>query len=124
MIVEAPLDAHVATELWVSFVSLLRSYSGAASLNGERHEVFDRGDGFATVQAGTERLSVLFSFSRGTIACVIGGACNCAYYSEEFRFQEDGRLVSKGKARELDDVVIELLHKLKKPAGQKAGDLQ
>ena len=108
-------DIRVAAELWTSFVSLLRSYSAAASLNGTPHEVTDRGDGFVAVQAGTERLSLMFRAERATVACIAGGACGCTYFSEEFTFLEDGSMSSTHGMQELDDVVIELLRKLSNP---------
>ena len=114
MIAGSAAEARVSAELWTSFLGLLRAYAAVASLEGVPYMLTDRGDGFVAVQAGTERLSLLFSPSRATIACVIGGACNCAYYSEEFTFLEDGRLASSTAIRELDDVVIELIGKLRK----------
>lgn len=42
-------DAHLYAELWVSLASLLRSYSAAHGLNGDRQ---------ATVELGDERIVV------------------------------------------------------------------
>ena len=48
------------TELWLSFVSLLRSYAAAANLNLEEHARIEHGETSATLIAGATRLELHF----------------------------------------------------------------
>lgn len=52
------LDSGVAAELWVSLASLLRSYTAAHGLNGDRQATVELGETHITVRHGAKWLDL------------------------------------------------------------------
>lgn len=96
------VEPMLKTELWVSFLSLLRSYAAAASLNsGAEIEATESGESIAMV-AGSARLEMECDSLTGTgnWRLASGGA---ARRQGSFALLPDGRI-------ELDENILELDH--------------
>jgi hypothetical protein len=104
--VDAPPPPDVARELWSSFISLVRSYTAAHSLNGTRQAVLEVSADHLLVRAGERLLTVRFDGECGTIARETGDVAG-------FTIDEQGRLVLQCNTGERDteemDMVAERL---------------
>jgi len=95
-------DPMIETELWASFVSLLRSYAAAANLNlREPVRVEEAGDRVVVV-AGTTRLTMRFDAGKVSWEKTGGEAGS-------FEFLPEGRIAVDGQILDLDHVAIEFI---------------
>jgi hypothetical protein len=79
------IDPKVARELWASFVSLIRSYTAAHGLNGERQAILEVSDNSLLVRAGERLLTVRFDGHNGNWQRETGQVT-------EFTLDEHGRV--------------------------------
>jgi hypothetical protein len=100
-----PAPPLVARELWSSFVSLLRSYTAAHSLNGTRQAVLEVSDDRLLVRAGERLLTVRFDGERGNWRRESGPVT-------EFLLDEHGRVIVNGEAEEMDIVAERLAREI------------
>ena len=100
-------DPMIETELWASFVSLLRSYAAAANLNlREPVRVEEAGDRVVVV-AGTTRLTMRFDAGKVSWEKTGGEAGS-------FEFLPEGKIAVGGQVLDLDHVAIEFIDSLVK----------
>jgi hypothetical protein len=110
-VVGDPIDPAVARELWVSFVSLLRSYTAAHGLNGTRQAVLEVSDDHLLVRAGERLLTIHFDGEHGSFTRETGPAT-------EFRLDEHGRVAlnsgseGPGNPEEMDMVAERLAREI------------
>jgi len=90
-----PTTAQLYVELWVSLASLLRSYTAAHGLNGNRQATVELGEEKITVRHGTSWLDLIRSGSAIHWRREDGR-------SGTFELTETGRLRSGDKEEEMD----------------------
>jgi hypothetical protein len=113
------MESGVAAELWVSWVSLVRSYAGVTGLHG--------GEGVDVVVSGT---SVVLS--AGAVECAMefvadSGSVVWTLREDEqeaaagrFELQPDGRMAQDGEAQEMDSVAIDMVARVRDRAVTRA----
>ncbi len=99
------IDPQIARELWISFVSLLRSYTAAHGLNGTRQAVLEVSDDRLLVRAGERLLAVQFDGERGSFARESGTPT-------EFTLDEHGRVIIDNRAEDMDMVAEQLAREI------------
>jgi hypothetical protein len=105
------IDPKVARELWASFVSLIRSYTAAHGLNGERQAILEVSDNSLLVRAGERILTVRFDGHGGNWQRETGPAT-------EFTLDEHGRILQAsgpegpGSSEEMDMVAERLAREI------------
>lgn len=99
------LDPAVSRELWSSFVSLVRSYTAAHSLNGTRQAVLEVSGDRLLVRAGERLLTIRFAGEHGSVARE-GGA------PIPFTLDEHGRITIEGATEEMDMVAERLAREI------------
>lgn len=101
-------EPMLQTELWVSFVSLLRSYVAAANLDLHEHARVIQAESSAAIVDGNTRLEMRFHPDTGkviwekridTFATAEGG----------FDLLPGGTIEIEGSVKDLDHVAIELV---------------
>jgi hypothetical protein len=103
----ATAEPMLQTELWVSFVSMLRSYAAAASLHaGEVGVRLDGND--VAIAAGDVQLAMHFDAESGVVSWTKRTACG-EPIAGEFEILADGVLAIHGVARELDHAAIDFI---------------
>ncbi len=98
------IETTLETELWLSFVSLLRSYAAAANLNLREPAVVEEAGDHVIIAAGTTRLVMRFaagevSWERIGTEAAVGS----------FEFLPEGTIAIHGKVQDLDHVAIEFI---------------
>jgi hypothetical protein len=100
------VEAMLSAELWVSFISLLRSYVAAAGLNLEETAEVFAGDDRVGISVAGARLDLNYSAVTGA-----GTWCLCGAGAEErqgrFELLPEGRIVVDGKTLDLDHAAID-----------------
>jgi hypothetical protein len=99
------IDPDLARELWISFVSLVRSYTAAHGLNGVRQAVLEVSDDRLLVRAGERLLTFRLDVDRGTWQRESGAAT-------EFALDDHGRMIVNGAAEEMDIVAERLAREI------------
>ncbi len=102
---DTKLDSAVSRELWSSFVSLLRSYTAAHSLNGTRQAVLEVSTDRLLVRAGERLLTISFDGDHGSFTREDGT-------SVPFTLDEHGRIASNGVTEEMDMVAERLAREI------------
>jgi hypothetical protein len=108
--VAGQIDPHVSQEqvsreLWISLVSLLRSYTAAHGLNGTRQAVLEVSQNRLLIRAGERLLTVQFDGQRGSFARETGTAT-------EFTLDEHGRVILGETAEEMDMIAERLAREI------------
>ncbi len=99
------IDPQIARELWISFVSLIRSYTAAHGLNGTRQAVLEVSEHSLLVRAGDRLLAIQFDGERGSFVRETGS-------STEFTLDEHGRIVIGNTSEEMDIVAERLAREI------------
>jgi hypothetical protein len=102
------LASMLETELWLSFVSLLRSYAAAANLNLEEHARIEHGETSISIVASAARLELLFNPETSIVTWQrsppahdpIGGS---------FAFLPEGTVNINGTIKDLDHAAIDFV---------------
>ncbi len=97
----------IETELWASFVSLLRSYAAAANLNQREPVRVEEAGQTVAVAAGEVRIEMRFDPIGGQVTWEKRGAG--AETTGGFEFLPEGTISIAEKVRELDQVAIEFI---------------
>jgi hypothetical protein len=116
-------ESMLATELWVSFGSLLRSYTAAASLNlAKPAEVAIEGNRIEAV-AGAAVLSIQYDPERRTGQWVLraGTSCEEPENSGAFELLPEGAILLEGRTIDLDHAAIDFAAALMLAAAKPAG---
>jgi hypothetical protein len=109
--VSAPAIASMLeTELWQSFVSLLRSYAAAANLNLEEHARVEQAETSAALIAGDTRLELRFDPETSTVNWRMQSSADQPI-TGSFAFLPEGTIDINGRVQDLDHVAIELVAK-------------
>jgi hypothetical protein len=108
---EVPFEIRVRSEIWESFVSLLRSYAAAAGPNFTVERLSD----FAQVKHEGRILS--FCFDPSTGKAVWREARPDMELSGNFQINQDGTLQVGGKAEPVDMAVIDWIAQLRQNNG-------
>jgi len=113
---KSPSAPEVRAELWRSFVSLLKSYAAAASLNGLEHGVLVLTENSLQVAAVPGTLSVAFyqALGRG----VWSVAVNSELEKGTFELHLDGAVSLDERVVEMDHAAIELISSLSTAANR------
>jgi hypothetical protein len=107
----------LAVELWVSFVSLVRSYAGVAGLHGgvgvevtavQDSVVLSAGGVECLMQFAPENGAVVWSLREGVQEMAAG----------RFALLPDGRMEQDGQAQEMDSVAIDMVTRIRDRAGR------
>lgn len=98
------------TELWLSFVSLLRSYAAAANLNLEEHAQIEHAETSAALIAGPARLELRFNPETSSVTWAKSAPAH-PRITGSFAFLPEGTIAIGGKIQDLDHVAIELVAK-------------
>ncbi|MGA7521784.1 MAG: hypothetical protein WBW84_04845 [Acidobacteriaceae bacterium] len=111
------VESALATELWISFVSLVRSYAGVAGLHG--------GDGVDVVVSGDS-----VQLSAGRVECMMrlaeeSGAVVWSLRDDlrelaagRVELRPDGRIEQDGTDQEMDSVAIDMVARVRDRAGK------
>ncbi|MFP5227238.1 MAG: hypothetical protein ACLGXA_06375 [Acidobacteriota bacterium] len=94
-------------ELWMSFVSMLRSYAAAASLHAGEVAVRSDENDVAVEAAGAE-LAMRFDAETGVVSWTKRGAAGPAA-AGRFEILADGVVLVNGTRRDLDHAAIDLV---------------
>ena len=114
-------ESMLATELWVSFGSLVRSYAAAASLNlGEPAEVAIDGNQIEAA-AGAAVLSIQYDPGSRRGSWLLRAAGSGQESSGEFELLPDGRVSLDGRTIDLDHAAIDFAAALMQAAARPAG---
>jgi hypothetical protein len=97
----------IETELWVSFVSMLRSYAAAASLHAGEVSVTSREDAVELAAGSSELLMRFNPESRIVTWSQRAGERETA--TGTFEILMDGRISIGGTARDLDHAAIDFV---------------
>ncbi|MGB9030033.1 MAG: hypothetical protein WCC27_07940 [Acidobacteriaceae bacterium] len=96
------------TELWLSFVSLLRSYAAAANLNLEEHARIEHGETSAALIAGDTRLEMIFDPETGTVTWAMSAPPQPPI-TGSFAFLPEGTVNIDGTIKDLDHAAIDFV---------------
>lgn len=96
----------IETELWLSFVSLLRSYAAAANLNLREPAVVEEAEDLVSITAGKTRL--VMRFDAGKVTWEKHGV-GSETATGSFEFLPEGTIAIGGKVQDLDHVAIEFI---------------
>lgn len=99
----APVADAILAELWVSFVSMLRSYAGAAALNGGAGPEVEAAEFAVVVTAGGARLTMDVDAAGGQ------GKWSLAASQGSFVLLPEGRIAVDGKTLDLDHAALDFL---------------
>jgi hypothetical protein len=113
---QSPSGLDVRAELWRSFVSLLRSYAAAASLNGLEHGVLVLTENSLQVVAVPGTLSVAFYQALGRGVWSI--AVNSELEKGTFELHLDGTVLLDDRLVDMDHAAIELISWLSRAANR------
>ena len=114
------LASMLETELWLSFVSLLRSYAAAANLNLEEHARIEHGGNSISIVASAARLELVFNPETSIVTWQktapahdpIGGS---------FAFLPEGTLNINGTIKDLDHAAIDFVAAVTVQRGKGSG---
>ncbi len=103
----ATAEPMLQTELWVSFVSMLRSYAAAASLHtGEVGVRLDGND--VGIAAGDVQLAMHFDAESGVVSWTKRTGCS-EPIAGSFEILADGVVSVNGATRDLDHAAIDFI---------------
>ncbi|HTV13565.1 MAG TPA: hypothetical protein VME68_02545 [Acidobacteriaceae bacterium] len=114
----AVAEPMIESELWVSFVSMLRAYAAAAEAHGGVPARVEMAEGALTLVAGRAALRVECNVATGsgTRTLLRNGT---TLMQGSFQLLEDGRITQGEKAMDLDHAAIDMVAELTR-AGKKA----
>jgi hypothetical protein len=100
-------EPMVETELWISFVSLLRSYAAAASLASGKVAVVSNNES-VTISAFAVQIEMKFDSKsgQGTWEKRVAGH---AVFPDTFAIRPEGTIHINGAVRDLDHAAIDLI---------------
>jgi hypothetical protein len=101
------LEANLTGELWISFVSMLRSYVGAASIQKGSHALVREIDGCVWAEFGLARLQLTFDPETGVGAWRCD-SCLSSSVRGDFQLLPEGRILWDGAPSDLDHVAVDL----------------
>lgn len=112
----AAVQPSLAAELWVSFVSLLRSYAGVAGLHGGKAVEVKAAGESAVLSAGAVECAIGFAPESGR------GLWTLRKHGEDaaagqFLLLPDGRIEQDGRMHEMDSVAIDMVARVRDAAG-------
>jgi hypothetical protein len=105
--VSAVAEPMLSTELWVSFVSMLRAYAAAASLNGNKVEVHSEKD-TATIGAFAAQIELRFDSESGE-GVWEKRVAGRPVFPGTFTMQPDGMIRINGAVKDFDHAAIDLI---------------
>jgi hypothetical protein len=108
-------DTDIQTELWRSFISVLKSYAAAASLNGIEHHVPALDEEDFEIHAAGRKLSLAYHVHTQHGHWFVSG--NDAERHGVFQLTHHGTAVVDGSELDLDHAAIEIIAKLTNGAG-------
>ncbi len=104
----AATEPMLETELWGSFVSLLRSYVAAANLNLDQHARIEGAGNSIAIVASESHLTMEFNPQTSEVSC--RPRCgSSASISSTFEFLPEGTIHIDGAVKDLDQVAIDLV---------------
>lgn len=112
-------EAMLSSELWLSFLSLLRSYSAVASLNGGEAPRLDEFAGGTAFIAGSARLEFRYDAEASAGAWQLDSG-NRSTTGGRFEMLAEGRISVDGKVLDLDHAAIDFAAFLMEAAGTSA----
>jgi hypothetical protein len=106
------METAVTAELWVSFVSLVRSYAGVAGLHG--------GDSVDVTVAGTSvvlctdlvECSMRLARRTGTVSWILREVTR-EMAAGRFELRPDGKIEQDGQSQEMDSVAIDMVARVR-----------
>ncbi|HEX3661061.1 MAG TPA: hypothetical protein VHU89_06495 [Acidobacteriaceae bacterium] len=101
------MEPALAAELWVSLVSLVRSYAGVAGLNGGAAVEVCVAETSVSLSAGAVECTMRFEPESSTVIWTLREAEHEAA-AGRFELRPDGRIEQEGKAQEMDSVAIDM----------------
>ena len=102
------LASMLETELWLSFVSLLRSYAAAANLNLEEHARIEHAGNSFSIVASAARLELLFDPETRTVSWQMRR--DAAHpITGSFAFLPAGAVNINGTIKDLDHAAIDFV---------------
>lgn len=94
-------------ELWVSFVSMLRSYAAAATLHAEEVHV-SKAENSVTIASGAAQLDMQFDPDSGEVKWTMHTASQ-APVTGSFTMQPEGTIQINGATKDLDHGAIDFI---------------
>jgi hypothetical protein len=107
----ATAEQILEAELWVSFISLLRSYAAAASLNNGATARVEELDNLVAIVVNEARLQMQFDPETGRVNWRMGSRDNQPI-TGSLEFLPDGMIAVGGAEKDMDHVAIELVASL------------
>jgi hypothetical protein len=114
------VESAVTTELWVSFVSLVRSYAGVAGLHGGDSVDVTVAGNSVLLSAGLVECSMRLARRAGTVSWNL---CEVTQEMAAGRFELllDGKIEQDGTVQEMDSVAIDLVARVRDRAQAREG---
>ena len=114
------MEPALAAELWVSFVSLVRSYAGVAGLHGGVSVEVTAGADSVDLSAGTVECAMRFTPESSKGVWTLREAEQKSA-TGRFELLPDGRMEQDGKAQEMDSVAIDMVARVRDRAQAQGG---
>jgi hypothetical protein len=95
-------------ELWLSFVSLLRSYAAASNLNRSHHARIEEANDFVAIAVAASRLEMHFASDTGQVRWRKQSE-SAGPVAGTFDFLPEGAISVDGATQDLDRVAIEFV---------------
>lgn len=106
------VEPALAAELWVSFVSLVRSYAGVAGLHGGAAVEVSVAEDSVRLSAGAVECTMRFEPESSAVIWTLREAEHEAA-AGRFELRPDGRIEQEGRAQEMDSVAIDMVARVR-----------
>jgi hypothetical protein len=106
------MEAALGAELWVSFVSLLRSYAGVAGLHGGDPVDVRTAGGSVVLSAGALECTMRFALESGAVVWTLREA-EQEKAAGRFVLLPDGKIEQDGVVQEMDSVAIDMVARVR-----------
>ena len=109
MTTTATVEPMIETELWTSFVSLLRSYAAAAGLNMSATPKIEEAENSVAIVATGVRMKIQFDPTTRRVEFQKGTDTGALLTSGSFEILLDGTIEIGGSKLDMDHVAINLV---------------